>query len=111
LRSQACYEHGEGLSSPQDVVYFSFKTSAPASAGLWFYSPQDAAGELKVQLLDASEKNEIDTASLKPGDQTSMSDALAAPGVYLIKVTAAGLTAVPQTPVQVELDSIDAPMP
>jgi hypothetical protein len=99
------------LSSPQDVVYFSFKTSAPASVGLWFYNPQDAAGELKVQLLDASEKNELNTDTLKPGDQTSMSDALTAPGVYLIKVTAAGLTTVPQTPVQVELNSIDATTP
>jgi hypothetical protein len=95
------------LSSPQDVVYFSFKTGLPASVGLWFYNPQDAVGQLKVQLLDASEKTELNVDNLKPGDQTSLSSALMTPGVYLIKVTAAGLTTVPKTPVQVELVSLD----
>ncbi len=95
------------LSSPQEVIYFSFKTSAPVSVGLWFYNPQDAGGQLKVQLLDAIEKNELYVDNLKPSDQASLSSALPTPGVYLIKVTAAGLTTVPQTPVQVELDTLD----
>ncbi|HMA37180.1 MAG TPA: LppX_LprAFG lipoprotein, partial [Chloroflexia bacterium] len=91
------------LSSAHDVVYFSFKTSAPIAGGVWSYNPQDAAGKLQVQILDASGQKEIDVATLGPGEQSSMSNVLSDPGLYLIKVTAAGLTTVPKTPAQVEL--------
>jgi hypothetical protein len=94
------------LTSPQDVVYFSFRTGEPASASLWFYSPQDSEGVLKVQLLDASEK-ELNSDTLKPDYQASLSSALPTPGVYYIKVTASGLTKISKTPVQVELQSLD----
>ena len=104
------------LTSARDVVFFSFQIGAPTEVGLMFRNPDDAAGPLKVQILDPSGQTEIDAPTLQPGSFASRSLDLSAPGAYLIKITAAGLTRIPKTPVTLDVYNLtplatDTPAP